>query len=564
MRATVFFTLTLLTGVSVAQAKNPPVEIKDSRVWEHRLAPEEALHRSQQEMDELLKQSRFIFAHQTGECLFDVVVSAKGAVESFQLVESSQFCNPHQQEAESVLRSRSYQPWLVVGIPARVKIEDWVNIYPPERWGAPVPFPEKVDRSTLEFQLERTLCRGSCPSYIVSIAGDGTVRFDGRASVAIPGLHGAHISLDAVTQLIQQFRAANFLAALPKYRSDWTDNSTQTLSLHINGQVKTVVDYIGLEVGLPLAIRNLETALDSAAGTERWIKGNDETMASLQAEHWNFASPSADNLALYRKAIETNDTSLIDAFLHAKARVATAVDKAAPPLCEASRAGNLSLVNAMLQDAKDLPAALLNRCLADAAQSGSLPLVNLWLEKGADPGAHIAINAESDNDWIAGFGALAGAVHSGNAEIVGKLLTYKVDVNERVQEQPLLSWAIERGRGDTVEIVKLLTQAGADANAKNYMGQTPLFACMWVPAAIKPLIAAGADIEARDHNGDTVLIHDAFVEAMVRELLANDGADPTAVATNGNTALKRAAGSSCKPCADLIEAALKKNGLTRN
>jgi hypothetical protein len=117
---------------------------------------------------------------------------------------------------------------------------------------------------------------------------------------------------------------------------------------------------------LPLAIRNLETVVDNAAGTERSIKGNDETMASLQAEQWNFASQSADNLALYRKAIEANNTSLIEAFLHAKARVETAVDKVAPPLCEASRAGNLSLVNDMLQDAKDLPAALLNRCLADA------------------------------------------------------------------------------------------------------------------------------------------------------------------------------------------------------
>jgi hypothetical protein len=97
---------------------------------------------------------------------------------------------------------------------------------------------------------------------------------------ALPGLHTAHISSAAVTELLNQFRAANFLSALPAYKSDWTDNSTQTLSLHINGQVKTVVDYIGLDVGLPLAIHNLEAALDSAAGTERWIKGNDPSRAS--------------------------------------------------------------------------------------------------------------------------------------------------------------------------------------------------------------------------------------------------------------------------------------------
>ncbi len=199
MRATIFFTLTLLTGVSAAQeARNPPVEIKNSRVWEHRIGPEEAIHRSSQEMEELKHQPMGI-AKQTGQRLFQVIVSENGAVESFELLQGSQPCEPHQQEAEAILRSRKYQPWLVDGIPARVKIQDGVNIYPPERWGASVPFPEKVDRSTLEFQLDRTRCFGSCPSYTVSIEGDGTVRFYGRALVAIPGHHAAHISPGAVT-----------------------------------------------------------------------------------------------------------------------------------------------------------------------------------------------------------------------------------------------------------------------------------------------------------------------------------------------------------------------------
>ena len=47
-----------------------------------------------------------------------------------------------------------------------------------------------------------------------------------------------------------------------------------------------------------------------------------------------------------------------------------------------------------------------------------------------------------------------------------------------------------------------------------------------------------------------------MVEPMVRELLA-DGADPAAVAKNGDTALKVARQYNCVACAELIATSLK-------
>jgi ankyrin repeat protein len=75
---------------------------------------------------------------------------------------------------------------------------------------------------------------------------------------------------------------------------------------------------------------------------------------------------------------------------------------------------------------------------------------------------------------------------------------------------------------------------------------------------VKFLMAGGADLEARDQNGNTPLIRYGFMEPMVRELLA-DGADPTPVAKNGDTALGIAKQYQCRNCATMIDAALKEH-----
>lgn len=134
-------------------------------------------------------------------------------------------------------------------------------------------FPDIRDWKTLRITLDRTMCFGTCPSYTVQISGDGSVLFQGRACVATKGEQRAQIPEAAVKDLVAKFRAAEYFSLRDSYRAAVTDNPTTTTSIAFDGRKKAVSDYVGGSVGMPRAVSDLESAIDAAAGTKRWISG---------------------------------------------------------------------------------------------------------------------------------------------------------------------------------------------------------------------------------------------------------------------------------------------------
>jgi len=134
--------------------------------------------------------------------------------------------------------------------------------------------------------LERTLCYGSCPAYRVSISRVGEVRFESRR----PGDSGRtasdRIAAERVRSLTAQAVALGFFQLPDSIRSDKrlcpdmaTDHPTVITIVALAGVVHRVVDYRGCfarsdhsVVDSVAKLRAYEAAIDSAAGSARWVR----------------------------------------------------------------------------------------------------------------------------------------------------------------------------------------------------------------------------------------------------------------------------------------------------
>jgi hypothetical protein len=123
---------------------------------------------------------------------------------------------------------------------------------------------------TFHVKLVRGMCLGACPNYAVEIDANGLITFEGAKSMIEPSVpcHGRsqwRIAPAAVAQLRDQVDASGFFGFREDYAGAVTDMPRFSVTVTRNGRTKTVSDYVGLSVGMPHAMVDLENAIDVAA-----------------------------------------------------------------------------------------------------------------------------------------------------------------------------------------------------------------------------------------------------------------------------------------------------------
>ncbi|MGE4060611.1 MAG: DUF6438 domain-containing protein, partial [Sphingomonadales bacterium] len=411
---------------------------------------------------------------------------------------------------------------------------------PPDR---SVPFPE-VDYDDLEINLVRTACFGICPDYHVSIRGDGLVRFStedypmlpdveviesktlsrdvrehlerearkarrmyGNSNhVIAPGVHEMPVSADAVRALVEKFRAASFFSLKDEYRADMTDLPTTYVFFRTGRHEKVVIDYGGEMAGMPSSITELADMIDDLAATDRWVEGNERTLASLAAEGTDFRSLQALDMALMmagrgnaydrsRGIDGVPDRDIID-MIGLRGLPLDAL-YAFPESDKKEVFGHVLLGVAAASGREALFRALAARMPPKPVSQSALD--DWFIKAGCNPGiarALVAAGARPD----AGVGAGTSAL----------LLDY---------------WPVRCAwnEGEMLLAISTLLDLGVPVDAINESGQSVLFSSD-SPALTALLIARGADVNLRAKDG-TVPVLAAWDDRVVL-LLLQAGADP--------------------------------------
>lgn len=120
--------------------------------------------------------------------------------------------------------------------------------------------------------LDRSECYGTCPSYVVEVNGKGEVTFTGRKFVSFIGTRKYTVPVGDVRGLIDDLYRLRIHTAERDYRARVTDHPTYTITIKGKDFQKEIIDYVGLEIGMPPQVSLFEGRIDEVTRTKQFLR----------------------------------------------------------------------------------------------------------------------------------------------------------------------------------------------------------------------------------------------------------------------------------------------------
>lgn len=146
---------------------------------------------------------------------------------------------------------------------------------PPTYSPAPIPNATNATNATthpnVTITLERGVCFGYCPSYSLTIYGNGTVVYTGSEFVDTKGTRVSGISAEKVNLLVSEFERIGYFSLNDSYETPMaTDLPTSATSITLGGKTKRIIHYHG-DFSAPEGLTALENRIDEVANSSQWV-----------------------------------------------------------------------------------------------------------------------------------------------------------------------------------------------------------------------------------------------------------------------------------------------------
>jgi len=275
----------------------------------------------------------------------------------------------------------------------------------------------------------------------VTIDADGNVTYDGTRFVRVEGRRTDRIPVARVAAILDAADRIHFFDLRDQYRtiqnpdgtvSMVTDQPTTYVTIARDGRTKRIEDYYGA----PKELRGLETQIDDAARTNRWIRIDAETLQQMLQDGW---FPSVEeSAALLRIALGHDELPVIEGLLDLGAD------------SNATYYGTKTLPLMMVRSAA--AAKLLLAAGASPFQRSDNGYTPLWWATHLEPGvAEALLKAGARPDDPAdryGATALWYAACDGNAGVVSLLLNAGADAAATHNSRSAVDCAKEAREGE--------------------------------------------------------------------------------------------------------------------